>query len=220
MAARRIGVPYVVGGAPIVTAPTQKSAISPGNSERRNASRRQPGRACVDPKQIIGDVTITGLFPSSAAGKSLSNKTPSNTLVPYLMCHDTAAAIDWYKDVLGATEPRVRLTTPSGECMNAELWIGSSRLMLADATPSVGSVSPHDQPGTSVVIDLLVDDVDAVFARAIAAGATEVFAVSDQFYGQRTGRFRDPFGHAWFVATVIRDVPDDEMHAAFLAMFN
>ncbi len=140
-------------------------------------------------------------------------------ITPYLMVDDTAAAIDWYATVFGAIETRPRLVAPDGTCMNAEVVIAGSRIMLADEMPSVGSVSPASLPGTSVVLNLHVPDVDAVFERAVKAGAEVVFPVSDQFYGDRTGRVRDPFGHAWILATRVREVPPEEMVAAFQNLF-
>ncbi len=140
-------------------------------------------------------------------------------IIPYLQVSDAHAAIAWYRDVFGATEPRARLVAPDGTCMNAELVIEGSRIMLADAMPSIGSASPAQLDGTTVVLDLHVADADAVFQRAVDAGATVVFPLADQFYGDRSGRVRDPFGHHWIIATHLRDVPDDEMLAAFHALF-
>lgn len=142
-----------------------------------------------------------------------------NGITPYLQVEDTAAAIAWYERVFGATEVRSRLVTPDGTCMNAEIEIEGARIMLADEMPAIGSMSPTRLDGTSIVLDLHVEDADAVFARAIDAGATEVYPLADQFYGDRSGRIRDPFGHHWIIATHLREVPEDEMPAAFRAMF-
>jgi len=84
-------------------------------------------------------------------------------------------------------------------------------IMLADEFPDMGYLGPKAVGGTSVTLSVYVDDVDAVFGRALAAGATEVRAIENQFYGDRSGQFEDPFGHRWNVATHIEDVPDDEM---------
>ena len=103
--------------------------------------------------------------------------------------------------------------------MNAEIEIEGTRLMLADEMPGVGSMSPLTLKGTSVVLDLHVADVDHVHRIALDAGAEEVYPLADHFYGDRAGRVRDPFGHHWIIATRLRDVPEDEMVAAFQAMF-
>lgn len=140
-------------------------------------------------------------------------------ITPYLQVTNTAEAIEWYVRVFGATEVRARLMTPKGVCMNAEIEIEGTRLMLADEMPAVGSTSPVTLQGTSVVLDVHVADADAVFAKALDAGAEEIFPLADQFYGDRAGRVRDPFGHHWIIAKRIREVPEDEMLAAFKAMF-
>lgn len=140
-------------------------------------------------------------------------------VIPYLQVNDTGEAIAWYEKVFGAREVRSRLVAPDGTCMNAEIEIEGSAIMLADENPSVGSGSPASLGGTSVVMDLHVADVDEVYGRALEAGAEAVYPLADQFYGDRAGRVRDPFGHHWIIASRIREVPDDEMVAAFQAMF-
>lgn len=140
-------------------------------------------------------------------------------ITAYLQVTDSGKAIDWYTRVFGATEPRARLVAPDGACMNAEIEIEGTRIMLADGMPGIGSVSPEHLEGTSVVLNLHVADADATFARAIQAGATEIFPMADQFYGDRAGRVRDPFGHHWIIAQFLRDVPEDDMVAAFEALF-
>lgn len=141
-------------------------------------------------------------------------------ITPYLQVKNTGDAIAWYQRVFGAREARARLVTPDGVCMNAEIEIEGTRLMLADEMPKIGSTSPAALGGTSVVLDLHVADADAVFQRALDAGAEEVYPLADQFYGDRAARVRDPFGHHWIIATRLRDVPEDEMVAAFRAMFD
>ena len=140
-------------------------------------------------------------------------------ITPYLQVQNTGEAIAWYERVFDATEVRARLVAPDGTCMNAEIEIEGTRLMLADEMPKIGSTSPATLEGTSVVLDLHVGDSDVVFQRALDAGATEVYPLADQFYGDRAGRLRDPFGHHWIIATRVREVPEEEMVAAFKAMF-
>lgn len=140
-------------------------------------------------------------------------------ITPYLQVTNTAEAIAWYEKVFGAKEVRARLVAPDGTCMNAEIEIEGTRLMLADEKPQIGSTSPVSLEGTSVVLDLHVADSDVVFQKALGAGAEEIFPLADQFYGDRAGRVRDPFGHQWIIATRLREVPEEEMVAAFEAMF-
>ena len=131
-------------------------------------------------------------------------------LTPYLCVDGAAAAIDFYGKVFGATE-RMRMPSPGGKVGHAELQIDSSVLMLADEHPDIGVLGPKTIGGTPVTINLYVEDVDAVFDRAVTEGATATRAVEDQFYGDRSGQFEDPFGHRWNVSTHVEDVPPDEM---------
>ena len=140
-------------------------------------------------------------------------------VTPYLQVQNSGESIDWYVKVFAAKEVRSRLIAPDGTCMNAEIEIEGTRLMLADEVPDVGSKSPAGLQATSVVLSLHVADVDLVFERAIEAGAEEVYPLADQFYGDRSGRIRDPFGHHWIIATRLRDVSDEDMVAAFQALF-
>lgn len=127
-------------------------------------------------------------------------------ITPYLQVKSAGEAIAWYVRVFAATEVRTRLVAPDGTCMNAEIEIEGTRLMLADEMPHIGSTSPVKLAGTSVVLDLNVADADAVFRKALEAGAKEIYPLADQFYGDRAGRVRDPFGHHWIIATRIREV--------------
>ena len=129
---------------------------------------------------------------------------------PYLIVDGADAAIRFYAETLGAKE-RMRLDGPDGKVGHAELDIGDGLVMLADENPDMGASSPKSVGGTPVTISVYVEDVDAVFEAALAAGATELRAVENQFYGDRSGQFEDPFGHHWNVATHVEDVPPDEM---------
>jgi len=129
---------------------------------------------------------------------------------PYLCVDGAADAITFYGDVFGATE-RMRMPGPGGTVGHAELQIGDSVVMLSDPYPAAGVQSPRAYGGTPVTISVYVEDVDATFARALAAGATALREVADQFYGDRTGQFMDPFGHRWSVSTHVEDVPPEEM---------
>ncbi|WP_331769806.1 VOC family protein (plasmid) [Embleya sp. NBC_00888] len=131
-------------------------------------------------------------------------------VTPYLCVDGAAAAIDFYVSVLGATE-RMRMPAPGGKIGHAELQLGNSVVMLADEYPDMGFRSPKTVGGTPVTLHVYVEDVDAVFASALAKGSTELRAVKNEFYGDRTGQFEDPFGHRWSVASHVEDVPEDEM---------
>jgi PhnB protein len=130
---------------------------------------------------------------------------------PYLCCRGAADAIEFYVAVLGATE-RMRMPGDSpGNIGHAELEIGTGMVMLADEFPDHGFLSPHTIGGTPVTVHVYVDDADAVVARAVARGATVTREVTDQFYGDRSGQFLDPWGHRWNVASHVEDVSAEEM---------
>ena len=131
-------------------------------------------------------------------------------VMPYLIVDGGAAAIDFYKSVLGASE-RMRMGGPDGKVGHAELEIGESVVMLADEHPDMDARGPKSMGGTPVSLYVYVEDVDGVFERAIEAGAKELQPVEDKFYGDRSGGFEDPFGHRWHVATHVEDIPPDEM---------
>jgi len=131
-------------------------------------------------------------------------------VTPYLCVDGAKAAIEFYMKVFGARE-RMHMPGPDGKIGHAELELGDSVIMLSDEHPDMGALGPKTVGGTPVTISLYVEDVDAVFDAAVAAGATAVRAVEDQFYGDRTGQLEDPFGHRWSVATHVEDVPPEEM---------
>lgn len=131
-------------------------------------------------------------------------------VTPYLAVDGAAAAIRFYTSVFDATE-RMRIPAPEGRIGHAELQIGDSVLMLSDEYPDMGVHGPKSIGGSPVTISIYVQDVDATFERAIAAGAKVIRAVENQFYGDRSGQFEDPFGHRWAVASHVEDVSPDEM---------
>ncbi len=133
-----------------------------------------------------------------------------HTATPYLIVGDAARAIEFYKKAFGAME-LMRMANPSGKIGHAEIKIGDSPIMLADEVPGMGYRSPESLGGSPVSILLYVEDVDAVFNQAVAAGAKVQKPVADQFYGDRTGGVTDPFGHVWYVATHKEDVSPEEM---------
>jgi PhnB protein len=129
---------------------------------------------------------------------------------PYLFIDGASAAIDFYCSVLGARE-RMRMPGPDGRVFHAELELGDSMIMLGDQNPDIDLRGPLAIGGTSMMMHVYVEDVDSVFERAVSAGAKALRPVEDQFYGDRSGRFEDPFGHRWDVATHVEDVPPEEM---------
>jgi PhnB protein len=136
---------------------------------------------------------------------------------PYLIVNDGAAALAFYAKAFGAAEI-VRLADSTGKVMHAEIRIGSAPIMLADEFPDMGYRSPQSLGGSPVSLMLYVADVDAQFAQAIAAGATESLAVADQFDGDRRGTLIDPFGHVWLLATRTEDISKEEMRQRFEAL--
>jgi PhnB protein len=136
---------------------------------------------------------------------------------PYLIVDGAAQAIDFYKQVLGATE-RMRMGGPEGRVGHAELQIGDSVVMLADEFPDMGSVGPKQIGGTPVTIGVYVEDVDKTFDTAVKAGAKSLRPVENQFYGDRSGQFEDPFGHRWSISTHVEDVSPEEMAKRAAAM--
>lgn len=132
------------------------------------------------------------------------------TVTPYLTIKDAARAIEFYERAFGA-ECTLRLTMPGDAIGHAEIRIGDSMIMLSNEWPDMEKLSPESRGGATGGIALYVEDVDAAFKRAIDAGAVEVSPLQDQFYGDRTGSVRDPFGHSWTIATHMEDMSEAEM---------
>jgi PhnB protein len=133
-----------------------------------------------------------------------------HTATPYLIIKGAARALDFYKKAFGAVE-LMRMDGPNGKIGHAEIKIGDSPIMLADEFPDMGFRSPQSLGGTPVSLCLYVEDVDTRFTQAVAAGATVMRPVKDQFYGDRSGTLTDPFGHVWTIATHKEDVTPEEM---------
>ena len=133
-----------------------------------------------------------------------------HSLTPHLICADAAGAIEFYQRAFGAVET-MRLPAPGGKLMHAAVRIGDSTLMLVDEMPEWGALGPKALKGTPVTMHLFVEDVDAVVARAVAAGATVKMPVADMFWGDRYGVLQDPFGHQWSVATHQRDLSPQQI---------
>ncbi len=142
-----------------------------------------------------------------------------HSVTPALTVRDAVKAVDFYKRAFGAVELPIRLTDPNGKVLHTELSIGDSLIMLNDESPQVGNLSPESLGGSAVRIHLYVEDVDALTEQAVAAGAEVVIPVADQFYGDRSGRLQDPFGHLWIVSTRKEDVSADEMQERAATLF-
>jgi PhnB protein len=132
--------------------------------------------------------------------------------IPYLSVVNAAAAIDFYKQAFGAVE-LMRMAGPDGKVGHAEVRIGKAMLMIADEHPEMDFQSPKSLgvKRSPVGIHLYVEDVDAVYKRAMAAGATSIREPADQFYGDRNAQLQDPSGHLWFVSTHKEDLTPEEI---------
>ena len=139
-------------------------------------------------------------------------------VTPHIVVRDASRAADWYTRALGAEE-RSRVPLPGGKVMTVELWFGDSPVMIADEFPDLGIVSPRTLGGTYGALHITTSDVDALWQRAIDAGAEVFHPLGDTFWGERFGQIVDPFGHRWGMATHLRDVPADEVARAAAEMF-
>jgi PhnB protein len=133
-----------------------------------------------------------------------------HSVTPYLVIAGAAKAIDFYKRAFGAVEI-MRMEDPRGTIGHAEIKIGGSHIMLADEYPDMGYLAPTSLGGSAVSLMVYVDRVDDVFKQALKSGAQEMQPLKDQFYGDRSGTLKDPFGHIWTIATHVEDVAPDEI---------
>jgi PhnB protein len=136
-----------------------------------------------------------------------------HSVTPHIVCADALAAIEFYKKAFGAVEAG-KLLAPNGKLIHGMIRIGDSPVMLAEETPEWGAIGPKTLKGTPVTLHLYVENADAAFERAVAAGATAVMPVADMFWGDRYGVLKDPFGHSWSIAHHVRDMAPEEMQAA------
>jgi PhnB protein len=142
-----------------------------------------------------------------------------HNITPYLCIKGATEAIEFYKRAFDATEV-FRLVTPGGEIGHAEIRIGDSSFMLSEACSQSPLLSPQSQGGSSVGLYLYVEDVNAQFAKAVDAGAKVISPLLDQFYGDRTGVLKDPFGHVWYLASRIEDLSHEEISRRAQALFS
>jgi len=140
------------------------------------------------------------------------------TITPHLVVSDAARAAAWYAEALGAQE-RGRIEVPGGKLMQVELELGGATVMLADEFPDLGVLSPLSIGGTATVLHLVVDDVEAVWQRAVDGGAEVRQPLGDAFWGERYGQIVDPFGHRWGLAQHVRNVPREEIQRSATELF-
>jgi len=140
-----------------------------------------------------------------------------HSVTPYLMVDGAAGAIAFYQQAFGATE-LFRMADDKGRIGHAEIRIGDSVVMLADAHPGTNCSGPHSLGGSTVGLVIYLENVDTVFARALAAGGKSLRPLANQFYGDRSGTLEDPFGHVWTIATHVEDVPPEEIERRVAAM--
>ena len=141
------------------------------------------------------------------------------TVTPSIVCTPCADAIEFYKEAFGAEETAPRMTGPDGSVGHAEIRIGDSVIMLGDEWPDGPTQSPTTLGGSTAALFIYTDDVDALWKRAIDAGAEEVFPLELQFYGDKSGRVRDPFGHTWGLGQHVEDVSQEEMERRMAAFY-
>jgi PhnB protein len=141
-----------------------------------------------------------------------------DSITAHIVVRDAARAAAWYQETLGAEE-RTRLAVPGGKLMQVELRFGDSTVMLADEFPELGVLSPLSIGGTATVLHLRTDDVDALWKRAVDAGAEVRQPLADAFWGERYGQIVDPFGHRWGLAQHLRDVRQQGLEDAVAALF-
>ena len=132
-----------------------------------------------------------------------------HTVTPYLIIKGAAAALDFYKKAFGAVE-KMRMPMPDGRVGHAEITVGDSHVMLADEFPEMDALSPQSRGGSPVGLMIYVEDVDAAFKKAVAAGARADMPPADMFWGDRFAKVTDPFGHGWSLATHVEDVSAEE----------
>lgn len=146
-------------------------------------------------------------------------KQPSvyHTIIPYLTVSDPAAAIDFYRSIFGAEEC-LRLDTPDGAIIHAEIKIGDTRFMIGGEYPDMDIKGPGAPGGSPVALFVYVDDVDATVEAAVAEGATVLAELEDQFHGNRTAKIADPSGHLWMVGALLDELPDAEITRRFKDM--
>ncbi len=140
-----------------------------------------------------------------------------HTVTPYLIMKNAVEALEFYKRAFGAIE-KYKLLFPDGRLAHAQIALGDSQIMFCEECQEYGGKSPQTLGGSPVTLYVYVEDVDAFFERALAAGATELHPVRDQFYGDRSGQLMDPFGHVWSIASPKENVSPEEIQKRMEAL--
>jgi PhnB protein len=143
----------------------------------------------------------------------------THTITPHLVVRGAAQAAEWYQEAFGA-QVGPEIPVPGGKFIQIELSLGDSKVMLADEFPDMGVLSPLSVGGTYGALHIATEDADALWERAIGAGATVYQPLQDMFWGDRHGQVIDPFGHRWGISQHLRDVPLEEVTRAAVAMFS
>ena len=141
-----------------------------------------------------------------------------HSVTPYMALRDAAGALDFYRRAFGA-ELEMKLDMPDGKIAHAEMRIGDSIVMVSEENEEWGNKSPQALGGSPMFLMIYVPDVDAAFVQALAAGATQVRPVEDQFYGDRSGTLKDPYGYQWTLSTHIEDLSQEEVQRRMEAEF-
>ena len=191
---------------------------SAARSTARKATAKATGRAA---KTSARSARTAKARKASRPQRAQAVPAAYGSLTPHLIVSPAADAVAFYVKAFGA-RPRMMMDGPGGLIMHGELKIGDSMLMLADEQPPMGpgaqtNKTPKNLGGTSATLMLYVKDVDAVYARALEAGATSVMPPSDMFWGDRYGQVEDPFGHLWSIATHVKDLTPSQMKKAAMA---
>jgi PhnB protein len=140
------------------------------------------------------------------------------TITPHIVVRDAGSAADWYARALGAETGR-RIQVPDGRYMQIELRFGDSRVMIADEFPEMGALSPLSVGGTYGALTIATDDAEALWQRALDAGAEVFHPIDDAFWGERHGQIVDPFGHRWGIAQHLEDVSEEEVQRRATELF-
>lgn len=154
---------------------------------------------------------------SPSKGKVKAIPDGMSAVTPHLICANASAAIAFYKNAFSAVEES-RLPGPDGKIMHASIRIGGALVFLVDEMPQWGALGPLALKGSPVTVHLMVEDVDATFDQAVAAGAKVTMPVADMFWGDRYGQLEDPFGHRWSVATHQKDLTPEEIQQGMAQM--
>lgn len=137
---------------------------------------------------------------------------------PYICCNDATSALSFYKTAFGAKE-LMRMPMPDGKIAHAEIQIAGARIMLSDEFPEWNCLSPVSIGGSATTVMIYFEDVDSVVEQAVSAGAKVLQPLTDQFYGDRSCKLQDPYGHVWMFATHKEDVAPDELQRRAEALF-